>query len=64
MKKQKTYWCGFHKGRPHVSEVDLYVHYESGGFTPVKGVYIYMTKKEALRQGFGEIRKVKIVEVK
>lgn len=54
--KNKTFYCGFFEGRPHVSLIDM-----SGEDTCV---FLFRTKKDAKKQRFDEIRKVKIVEVK
>lgn len=59
-KKVKTYYCGFFKDKPHISQIDMYLVCH----TPILGINLYKTKADAKKQGFQEVRKVKIVEVK
>jgi hypothetical protein len=53
----EEYYCGFFRGRPHVSCVG----FDHGDATLV---YLFRKKKDAIADGFTDVRKVKIVEVK
>jgi len=45
----KHYYCGYFQDRPHVSMID-----------GERVVLLFMTKKDAMQQGFSEVRKVRI----